>query len=288
MVTRAGRPGDADAVGRVLHEAFSDVAVRHGYASDFPSVQYGVGLARTLLSAPPYRGVVAQRGREIVGAAFVNVADPIRGIGPVGVLPRAQGSGAGRALMEAVIEEGSGGAGLRLTQDLFNMTSLSLYASLGFELKEPLALFQGRPPAPPPGAAPAHVRAMADHDLAACSALCRRVHGEPRDAEVAAALRGGLPAVVAERGERLVAYTTTLSWWQRGHAVAESRADLRALLSGAGALAHEPLTFLVPLRDAELHQWCLAGGLRTVKPMALMALGPYLEPRGAWLPSVAY
>jgi predicted N-acetyltransferase YhbS len=288
VVTRAGTPGDADAVGRVLHEAFSEVAVRHGYASDFPSVQYGVGLARTLLSAPPYRGVVTQRGREIVGAAFVNVADPVRGIGPVGVLTRAQGQGAGRALMEAVIEAGKGGAGVRLTQDLFNMTSLSLYASLGFELKEPLALFQGRPPAPAPGAADVRIRSMADGDLRACSELCERVHGQPRDAEVAAALRGGLPAVVAERDGRLIAYATTLSWWQRGHAVAESSADLRALLSGASALAREPLTFLVPLRDAELHQWCLAGGLRAVKPMGLMALGPYREPRGAWLPSVAY
>jgi hypothetical protein len=47
--------------------------------------------------------------------------------------------------MEAVIERERGPAGIRLVQDAFNMCSLSLYASLEFEVKEPLALVQGRP-----------------------------------------------------------------------------------------------------------------------------------------------
>lgn len=286
---RTATPRDADAIGRVLHAAFNGIAERHGFPSDFPSEQYGIGLARTLLSASPYRGVVAEQRRKVVGAAFVNVADPVRGIGPVGVSPRAQASGAGRALMKAVIEAGEGGAGLRLTQDLFNMTSLSLYASLGFEAKEALVLVHGRPrSARRRHAGAARVRAMEHRDVEACGRLCERVHGVRRSAEVATALRAALPAMIAEREERVVAYATTLSWWQRGHAVAECREDLVDLLLGAAARAREPLTFLVPIREAGLHRWCLDEGLEAVKPMTLMAKGPYSEPRGAWLPSVAY
>jgi hypothetical protein len=42
--------------------------------------------------------------------------------------------------MEAVIERGKGTPGTRLLQDSFNMLSLSLYASLGFEEREPVVV----------------------------------------------------------------------------------------------------------------------------------------------------
>jgi hypothetical protein len=37
-----------------------------------------------------------------------------------------------------------------------------------------------------------------------------------------------------------------------------------------------------------LLRWGLEEGLRLVKPMNLMALGEYQEPRGSWFPSVLY
>jgi len=46
--------------------------------------------------------------------------------------------------------------------------------------------------------------------------------------------------------------------------------------------------FLVPTRDAPLMRWCLQSGLRVVQPMTLMTMGPYTEPRGAFLPSILY
>jgi len=49
----------------------------------------------------------------------------------------------------------------------------------------------------------------------------------------------------------------------------------------------EPLALLVPARS-RLFAWCLGEGLRSVKPMNLMTLGFYQEPRGAWFPSVLY
>ena len=58
-----------------------------------------------------------------------------------------QGGGVGRRLMEAVLERANGAAGIRLLQDAFNMRSLALYASLGFEVREPVLVMTGRPTA---------------------------------------------------------------------------------------------------------------------------------------------
>jgi hypothetical protein len=71
------------------------------------------------------------------------------------------------------------------------------------------------------------------------------------------------------------------------HGVAQSEEDMKALLLGAAAAVEDPIAFLVPLRSG-LFRWTLAEGLRLVKPMNLMALGEYQEPRGSWFPSVLY
>jgi hypothetical protein len=60
-----------------------------------------------------------------------------------------------------------------------------------------------------------------------------------------------------------------------------------ALLCGAAAAVEEPIAFLVPLRTG-LFPWCLEEGLRLEKPMNVMAVGEYREPRGSWFPSVLY
>jgi hypothetical protein len=105
-----------------------------------------------------------------------------------------------------------GAVGVRLVQDSFNTASLSLYASLGFEVKEPLALIEGM----------------------------------PKDE------------------------------------------DMQALLTGAAAATETPLSFLLPTRQAALFRWFLSRGLRVVKPMTLMAMGEYREPRESFYPSVGY
>lgn len=57
---------------------------------------------------------------------------------------------------------------------------------------------------------------------------------------------------------------------------------------GAGAVSPEPIDVLLPIRVARLFRWCLAQGLRVVKPMTLMTIGEYRDPHGSWFPSVAY
>ena len=73
----------------------------------------------------------------------------------------------------------------------------------------------------------------------------------------------------------------------RQHCLDHLLEEMKGLLLGAAAAIEEPHAFLVPLRSG-LFRWCLEEGLRLVKPMNLMALGDYQEPRGGWFPSVLY
>jgi GNAT superfamily N-acetyltransferase len=88
---------------------------------------------------------VAESEGQVIGSNFLDERDPIRGVGPVTVDPLVQVRGIGRRLMEAVLERARGAVGVRLVQDSFNMLSVSLYASIGFEVKEPLLLMRGKP-----------------------------------------------------------------------------------------------------------------------------------------------
>ena len=144
VIIRPARPEDAEACGRIIYEAFRGIAERHNFRPDFPSADAGVQLAHLLINDPAVFGVVAESGDRVVGSNFLSEWNPVRGVGPITIAPDVQARGVGRRLMEAVIERGRGAAGVRLVQDSFNTASLSLYASLGFEVKEPLALMEGK------------------------------------------------------------------------------------------------------------------------------------------------
>ena len=80
----------------------------------------------------------------------------------------------------------------------------------------------------------------------------------------------------------------TLTFFPAAHAVAETEAELAALIAGGLVEGDAPGSFLLPTRQAELFRWCLAEGLRVVKPMTYMTVGRYEVPAGAWIPSVLY
>ena len=170
---------------------------------------------------------------------------------------------------------------MRLVQAAFHNRSLALYTKLGFDPREPLSCMQG----PPlrlsiPGYA---VRAATAADIAACSQLCLRVHGHTREGEVRDAIHQGMATVVEHDG-RITGYTTALAFF--GHTVGESNTDLKALIGAAPAFGGPG--FLLPTRNADLLRWCLNHGLHIVQPLTLMSLGLYNEPRGAFLPSIAF
>ena len=266
-----------------MYDAFANIADRHGFPPDFPSPDVATGLAQSLISNPSVFGVVAEADGRVVGSNFLSEGDPIRGVGPITVDPKVQGRGIGRHLMEAVLDRGNGAAGIRLLQDAFNMGSIALYASLGFEVREPVLVMTGSAA----GRAPAGtiVRPMNEQDLEASDALCRKVHGISRRSELADAVRLLAP-LMAERDGRITAYMTAPSFWIANHGVAESEADMQALILGAAAAA--PVSFLLPTRQAALFRGCLRQGLQAVKPMTLMTISEYQQPDRLYMPSVFY
>jgi predicted N-acetyltransferase YhbS len=236
-----------------------------------------------MFSAPGVYCVVAENNGRVVGSNCLDERSIIHGVGPITVDPDTQNHGVGRKLMEAVIERSrqQRAAGVRLVQASFHNRSLSLYASLGFDIREPLSVIQGRTRERSiPGCT---VRPATAADLPACNALSHRVHGFDRGTDLAHAIQQGT-ALVTERGGRITAYASHLAFF--GHSTAESNADLQALIASVDSFAGSGI--LVPSRNAELFRWCLGNGLRVVEPMTLMSMGLYNGPAGAFLPSVLF
>lgn len=284
VTIREVAPADAEACARICFEAFGAIHDHHRFPRDFPALEAATGLMASWIPHPSVWGVVAEVDGRIAGSNFLDERGPIRGVGPITVDPQGQNAGVGRSLMEAVLERGEGAPGIRLLQDGFHMRSLSLYESLGFDVKEPVAVASGTPSSCPPDGV--EVRALTEDDLDECEALCKQVHGFERTNELRDSLQAFKP-FVAVRDGRITACASSVSFWPMNHGVAESDEDMQALLLGAAAAVDEPIAFLVPLRS-ELFRWSLGAGLRLVKPMNLMALGEYQEPRGSWFPSVLY
>lgn len=277
---------DVETCGRICYEAFKDIADRHNFRPDFPSAEAGIEITRSFFDSPYSFNLVAERDGEVIGSNHLWEYDAIRAVGPITIDPAAQAKGAGRMLMEAVIERGKGSPGIRLIQDSYNAASLSLYASLGFDVREPLVLIEGTLKGDlPPGVI---VRALQDEDHEACATLCRNAHGFDRLNE----LRHTPPfltSFVALREGRVTAYASALQFWPVNHAVAETEDDMRLLLLGASAASpDQPISFLLPTRQASLFRWCLKQGMRVIKPTSLMTMGEYHEPRTCYLPSAGY
>jgi GNAT superfamily N-acetyltransferase len=282
---RHARPTDAETCGQIAYDAFARVAERHGFPPDFPNPQVASAAVSAWIAHPAIFGVVAEHDGRVVGSNFLDERDPLRGVGPVTVKPGAQGQGVGRRMMHAILARGADSAGIRLLEDPHNPAALSLYASLGFEVKEPIALLNGRPNGNP---APGYeVRPMEADDLEECGHLCLRVYGFARTNELRDGLSGPLlsPIVAVHHG-RVTAYASGTAFF--AHGVAESDEDMCALLLGATASGAGAIEFLLPIRQARMFRWCLKHGMRVVKPMALMAVGDYRTPAGCWFPSILY
>jgi GNAT superfamily N-acetyltransferase len=280
---REGRLEDAETCGRICYDAFYTVSSAHNFPPDFPNPETAVGVLSMLLAHPKFHVVVAERAGTIIGSNAVDERGPIAGVGPITVDPHAQNNGAGRRLMQYILDRQAArqASGVRLVQAAFHNRSLSLYTKLGFDPREPLSCVQGPPiGATLPGYA---VREARPSDLPQCDGLCMRVHGHARSGEIRDAMESG-SATVVERGGRITGYATGIAFF--AHAVAETRGDLQALI--AAAPAYGGPGFLVPTRNAELLRWCLENGLRIVQPLTLMSIGLYNEPAGAYLPSIAY
>jgi GNAT superfamily N-acetyltransferase len=283
LVIRRATPADAEVCGRICFQAFSTVSDQHKFPHDFPNPEIAIGLLSMMFSHPGFFCVVAEHDGRVIGSNCLDERTPIAGVGPITVDPAAQNRAAGRQLMQAVMVRAAERkfAGIRLVQAAYHNRSLSLYAKLGFVVREPLSCMQG--PAMRQTLPGYQVRSAKAEDLAACNDLCLRIHGHDRRGEVSDAVQQG-SAVVAESRGRVTAYASSIAFF--GHAVGETNEDLQALI--AAAPAFEGPGILVPTRNAGLFRWCLENGLRVVQPMTLMTIGLYNEPVGAYLPSILF
>jgi GNAT superfamily N-acetyltransferase len=285
IAIRPATDKDANACGHICYEGFRAVNERHGFPLVFPSVDVATQRVGGFIRHPSVFGVVAEAHGRIVGFNFLSERDPIRAVGPIVVDPAAQGHGTGRQLMEAVLERARGARGIRLLQDTFNVQSLSLYAALGFDAREILVVLSGAPQSAPPS----HweIRPLTASDMAGCERLHESVHGYTRTNELRDALATGAP-IGALRDRRVRAYMAAPTIWLANHGVAATEEDMQALLLGAPRMVKQPISFLMPARRAALFRWCLTQGYRAIRPMTLMTIGEYREPRGGYFPSVLY
>jgi GNAT superfamily N-acetyltransferase len=283
ITIREGTPTDAEICGRICYDAFKTISEAHAFPPDFPAPEVPIGLLTWMLAHPNFYGVVAEIDGRVVGSNFLDERNTIAGVGPITVDPAVQNRAVGRRLMDAVHERAASRnfAGVRLIQAGFHTRSLSLYAKLGYDVREHLACMQGN--ALEITIEGHVVRPAAEADIEACNRVCLQVHGHDRDGELRDAIARGTATVVEHDG-RITGYATVVGFF--GHTVGETNADPKALIGAAKEFAGPG--FLLPTRNGALFRWCLTNGLRVAQPMTLMSKGLYNEPAGAFLPSILY
>lgn len=280
---RRALPEDKVVCGRICYEAFAAINSQHNFPPELPNVEAATGMVGHVFEHPAFYCVVAEVNGQVIGSNCMDERSSIAGIGPITVDPSSQNHGAGRLLMEAVMDRArqKAFAGVRLVQAAFHNRSLSLYTKLGFDAREPLTVMRGAPIGKTiPGC---EVRAARHSDLESCNQVAAKVHGHHRSGEVADSLDQG-SALVVERQGAITGYATAFGYG--GHAVGLSNLDLMALIAAAPEIPAPGI--LVPTRNAELFRWCLSSGLRVIQPMTLMTVGLYNEPVGAYLTSILY
>ena len=283
---RLMEPEDVVTCGNICFEAFKGISSSHNFPWDFPNAESAIQLTQALFANSQVYSIVAEAEGKIIGSNHLWEYDEIRAVGPITVDPATQAKGVGRMLMQAVIERGKGSKGIRLVQDAFNGASFSLYTSLGFDVREPLIFLQGLIDAPLSDQY--QVRKLEQSDLAECGELCRNTIGTDRNNELLT-IPPFLPSFVAIRDGKIRAYASAPHFWALNHSVAETNEDMQAVLTGACLLSNmSPISFLFPARQSDLFRWLLNHGMRIVKPMNLMSMGYYEEPKQVYIPSVGY
>ena len=286
LTMRPVRQSDAESCGRIGYEAHKAISSAHGYPSEQPSEEFGVGLIKMLLSNPNTWGVLAEQDGKVLGSIFLHKfpPSPVAVIGPLSVHPSAEG-GVGRALVEAALSKAEERRQdqVRLVQSPSHIRSFVLYTKTGFSLREPLFLMQGRP-LKEASARYGNVRLVeSDADIALCNDLCKSVHGFSREMELRQTKEQGAATIVERKGA-VTGYAAGIGLF--GHSVAKSNEDLKALIANASAILGPG--FFVPARNHELMKWLFENDFRIAWPANLMTLGPYQEPQSPFLPSLAY
>ena len=286
LIIRSIRQDDAEMCGKIGFQAHKAISSAHGYPSEQPSLEFAVGMIRTLLANPNSWGALAERDGQILGSIFLHLfpPSPVAAIGPLTVDPSAQG-GVGRALMEASLMEARKRSydQVRLVQSPSHLRSFVLYTKCGFILREPLFLMRGNP-VPSIVGKKHDVRAARSEDISVCNEICISVHGFSREIELRQAIDQQVASVNIDNTGNITGYAAGIGWL--GHAVAKTNEVLKALVANASAIIGPG--FFVPGRNSDLLRWLLDAGFRMVWPANLMTVGNYQDPTAPFLPSIAY
>ena len=275
-------PQHAKELGSICFEAFKDLHDRACGTRDFPTEEIAQQVLGMLVQRDDFYSVSALDDGRLVGSNFLSLMDPVAGVGPITVDASCHGQGIGRILMQDVIDYARGNSieQVRLMQDSFNPASLSLYASLGFDVKVPVAFMQAAPLAE----ADNSVRPITEPDLPAIEELSERIYKNSRRNEVAAAAPYGFAALLRERQGHITGYLLPGIF---GHGVAETEEDALALIGEAARqLPPEMARFFCPLTESSFYRRTLQADCRVIKVMNYMTLGAYEQPEEVWMPSV--
>jgi hypothetical protein len=156
--------------------------------------------------------------------------------------------------------------GARLVTEVYHNRSFGLYAKLGFEVREPLAVRPG-----PPIAKEIHgfsCRATED-DLDPSNQLTRKVHSHDRGGKLLDAIKER-SATVVEHDGRISGYATLIAFF--GHAVGETNEDLNALIGSAWHYGWAPKTcssLILKVPEEEVTLILLANSDAQVPPSGL-------------------
>jgi GNAT superfamily N-acetyltransferase len=286
-LTRA-TPDHAPALGKIFWDAFEGISKRHGFPMDVPDLHVANMLMTSITTRPDYYGVSAIENGRIVGCNFAQLSDAVSGVGPICIDPAAQSRGIGRKLMGHIVEWSlkNHGPMVRLMQDSFNMTSLSLYTSLGFTVQEPMVLMEVQPAASGDGA----IRPLAAVDIMQADDLTRRIYKVSRRNELAMMIQEGPAAGATPHGSfRHGELEAFLIPGFLGFGVGKSDSGLLALAQHIASVSppHAHRLF-VPARRGDMDRDALKRGFKSLKVMQLMSIGPFETPEGAWCSSVAY
>lgn len=268
--------------------AFNEFNDQHllpqGTPSDAASARVMYG---DLLKSDRAHVIAALQDGDVVGSAWLRLEDDVAAFEDVNTSPAKQGNGIARAIMTSGLEAAKrlGYERIRLTQSAHNSAALSLYASLGFDVKETFAEMKATPGQRPDAKSASFVRPMTEDDLPAVEQLSKRLYKLNRRGDVAAALAKGGPGLVAIRGGVLAGYLTLSG---NAHGSSENEEDGLTLISEAARLYPGKAVFCCPLSFHSLYRKALLGGYKTLEVHNLMAYGPYERPDGVWMPSSTY
>ena len=287
---RPGNIDDADKVGTIIFNAFSTIAQRHGFHSDFPSIDIAKDTTMSLLSNPNFYSAIAEEDSKVIGINFLDErSNKVAGIGPLAVDPKSQNKGVGRQLMINTMQRAGDKkfAGMRLLQASYHNRSLALYASLGFETREPISTMQGKP-IQTVTILGRNVRTATIEDIDYCNDICKQIHGHDRNGEIIDSIKQGSAKVAIHSG-KITGYTCGLDFFN--HSVGLTNDDIKALIASVATADdghYGGSGILIPTRNTQLFHWCLNNGLKLVQQLLLMTVGMYNEPAGSYMPSTLY